>query len=80
MYGKVNTLMAQGHRAIKGGLRRAHGAYMQGIHLAKKANDIYQVGKKVTAIALTHMDKYIPGAGGQAIRRSTTSTGPAGGP
>ena len=48
------------------GLARAHGLYQQGVHIAGKVNDMYQIGKRVAAIALPHMDQYLPGiqAGG----------------
>ena len=70
MWGKVQTFAQQGHRAVKNGLAHAHGMFQQGLHLAGQINDMYQVGKKMAAIALPHLDQYFPGAlktGVQAI-------------
>ncbi len=44
--------------------------YRHGMHMTSKVNDLYQVGQRVAAIALPHMDKYLPGVlnkGVQAI-------------
>ncbi len=68
MFGKVRSLMAQGHRAVKSGLAWAHGMYAHGLHLAGKVNDANQVGKRIAAIALPHMGRYLSGAEHHAMR------------
>ncbi len=61
MWGKVQPLYGHGQRAITCGLARAHGMYQQGVHIDGKMNDVYQIGKRVAATALPHMDQYMPG-------------------
>ena len=60
-FGKVQSLMGRGHRALKYGLARAHGIYERGAMYASKANAAWEMGKRVAAIALPHFDKYAPG-------------------
>ena len=60
-FGKVQSLMNRGHRALKYGLAQAHGIYERGAAYAAKANAAWEVGKRVAAIALPHFDKYAPG-------------------
>ena len=73
-------MYSQGHRAVKSGLARAHGMYTRSLHIAGKVNDIFQVGKKVAAIALPHLERYAPGiqAGGvKAIGQADAARGAA---
>ena len=61
MFGKVHQWADQGGRALKNGLARAHGIVQHGIHFAGKVNDMYNVSKRLAAIALPHLEQYFPG-------------------
>ncbi len=65
MHGKVVSAMHHGHSAIKSGLARAHGIYVRGMHIASRVSDLYNVSKRVAAIALPEIEQYAPGAVGK---------------
>ncbi len=56
-FGKVHSAIHTGVDRVKSGLRWAGHTYQQGMHLAGKANDLYQVGKRVAGIFLPEINR-----------------------
>ena len=62
-WGKVHSAVSNFADRAKGHILRANNKYQQGLHLAGKANDLYQTGKKIASIFMPElnalgMDKY----------------------
>ena len=49
-FGKVHSALHTGVDRVKSGLKWAGHKYQQGMHLAGRANDLYQTGKKIADI------------------------------
>ena len=49
-FGKVHSALHTGVDRVKSGLKWAGHKYQQGMHLAGRANDLYQTGKKIAGI------------------------------
>ena len=65
-FGKVHSSLHTAADRVKSGLKWGHHKYRQGMHLAGRANDLYQTGKKIAGIfmpELAHMglDKFFHG-------------------
>ncbi len=56
-FGKVHSAIHTGVDRFKSGLRWARHKYQQGMHLAGKANDLYQVGKRVAGIFMPELQR-----------------------
>ncbi len=54
-FGKVHSAMHTGIDRIKSGLRWAGHKYQQGQHLAGRANDLYNTGKKISGIFMPEL-------------------------
>ena len=54
-WGKVHSAVSNMADRAKGHLLWAHNKYQQGMHLAGKANDLYQTGKKIAGIFMPEL-------------------------
>ena len=55
-WGKVHSAVSNMADRAKGHLLWAHNKYQQGMHLAGKANDLYQTGKKIAGIVMPELN------------------------
>ena len=56
-WGKVHSAVSNMADRAKGHLLWAHNKYQQGMHLAGKANDLYQTGKKIAGIFMPELQR-----------------------
>ena len=54
--GKVHSALHTGVDRVKSGLKWAGHKYQQGMHLAGRANDLYQTGKKIAGIFMPELN------------------------
>ena len=55
--GKVHSALHTGVDRVKSGLKWAGHKYQQGMHLAGRANDLYQTGKKIAGIFMPELQR-----------------------
>ena len=60
--GKVHSALHHAGMRIKSGLLWANHQHRRGMHLASKANDLFETGKKVAGLFMPAMDRMLPGA------------------
>ena len=60
-WGKVHASMHNAYDRVKSGLAYANHKYQQGLSLAGKVNDLYQVGKRVAGVFMPAIDRLAPG-------------------
>ena len=56
-FGKVHSAIHTGVDRVKSGLKWAGHKYRQGMHLAGRANDLYQTGKKIAGIFMPELQR-----------------------
>ena len=56
-FGKVHSAVHTGVDRIKSGLKWAGHKYQQGMHLAGRANDLYQTGKRIVGIFIPELQR-----------------------
>ena len=56
-FGKVHSALHTGVDRVKSGLKWAGHKYQQGMHLAGRANDLYQTGKKIAGIFMPELQR-----------------------
>ena len=56
-FGKVHSAVHTGVDRVKSGLKWAAHKYRQGMHLAGRANDLYQTGKKIAGIFMPELER-----------------------
>ena len=61
-FGKVHSAFHHAGSRIKSGLLWANHQYRQGMHLAGKANDLFETGKRVAGLFMPAMDRLAPGS------------------
>ena len=61
-FGKVHSAFHHAGTRIKSGLLWANHQYRHGMHLAGKANDLFETGKRVAGLFMPAMDRLAPGA------------------
>ena len=54
-WGKVHSAVSNFADRAKGHLLWAHNKYQQGMHLAGKANDLYQTGKRIASVFMPEL-------------------------
>ena len=54
-WGKVHSAVSNMADRAKGHLLWAHNKYQQGLHLARKGNDLYQTGKRIASICMPEL-------------------------
>ena len=65
-FGKVHSSLHTAADRVKSGLKWGHHKYRQGLHLAGRANDLYQTGKKIANIFMPELDRM--GIGQQMLK------------
>ena len=61
-WGKVHSAWQHVGQRVKSGLLWANHQYRHGMHLASRANDLFETGKKVAGRFMPAMDRLAPGA------------------
>ena len=56
-WGKVHSAVSNFADRAKGHILWAHNKYQQGMHLAGRANDLYQTGKKIAGIFMPELQR-----------------------
>ena len=56
-FGKVHSSIHTAADRVKSGLKWGHHKYRQGMHLAGRANDLYQTGKKIAGIFMPELER-----------------------
>ena len=56
-FGKVHSSIHTASDRIKSGLKWGHHKYRQGMHLASRANDLYQTGRKIANIFMPELQR-----------------------
>ena len=56
-FGQVHSAIHTGMARVKSGLKWAGHKYRQGMHLAGKASDLYQTGKKIAGIFMPELQR-----------------------
>ena len=56
-FGKVHSSIHTAADRVKSGLKWGHYKYRQGLHLAGRANDLYQTGKKIAGIFMPELQR-----------------------
>jgi len=56
-FGKVHSSIHTAADRVKSGLKWGHHKYRQGLHLAGRANDLYQTGKKIAGIFMPELQR-----------------------
>ncbi len=56
-FGKVHSAIHTGVDRVEPGLRWAGHKYQQGMHIAGKANDLYNVGRRVAGIFMPELNR-----------------------
>ena len=69
-FGKVHSSIHTAADRVKSGLKWGHHKYRQGMHLAGRANDLYQTGKKIAGIFMPELERM--GIGQQMLKRFGT--------
>ena len=65
-FGKVHSSIHTAADRVKSGLKWGHYKYRQGRHLAGRANDLYQTGKKIAGIFMPELERM--GVGQQMLK------------
>ena len=65
-FGKVHSSLHTAADRVKSGLKWGHHKYRQGMHLAGRANDLYQTGKKIAGIFMPELERM--GIGQQMLK------------
>ena len=65
-FGKVHSSIHTAADRVKSGLKWGHHKYRQGMHLAGRANDLYQTGKKIAGIFMPELERM--GIGQQMLK------------
>ena len=65
-FGKVHSSIHTAADRVKSGLKWGHHKYRQGLHLAGRANDLYQTGKKIAGIFMPELERM--GIGQQMLK------------
>ena len=65
-FGKVHSSIHTAADRVKSGLKWGHHKYRQGLHLAGRANDLYQTGKKIANIFMPELERM--GIGQQMLK------------
>ena len=65
-FGKVHSSLHTAADRVKSGLKWGHHKYRQGMHLAGRANDLYQTGKKIANIFMPELERM--GIGQQMLK------------
>ena len=65
-FGKVHSSIHTAADRVKSGLKWGHHKYRQGLHLAGRANDLYQAGKKIAGIFMPELERM--GIGQQMLK------------
>ena len=65
-FGKVHSSIHTAADRVKSGLKWGHHKYRQGMHLAGRANDLYQTGKKTAGIFMPELERM--GIGQQMLK------------
>ena len=55
-FGKVHSSLHTAADRVKSGLKWGHYKYRQGLHLAGRANDLYETGKKIAGIFMPELN------------------------
>ena len=63
-FGKVHSALHHAGMRVKSGLLRANHQYRHSMHLASRANDLFETGEKVAGLFMPAMDpdRMLPGA------------------
>ena len=56
-FGKVHSSIHTAADRVKSGLKWGHHKYRQGLHIAGRANDMYQVGKRIAGIFMPELER-----------------------
>ena len=56
-FGKVHSSIHTAADRVQAGLKWGHHKYRQGMHLAGRANDLYQTGKKIAGIFMPELER-----------------------
>ena len=56
-FGKVHSSIYTAADRVKSGLKWGHHKYRQGMHLAGRANDLYQTGRKIANIFMPELQR-----------------------
>ena len=65
-FGKVHSSIHTAADRVKSGLKWGYHKYRQGLHLAGRANDLYQTGKKIAGIFMPELERM--GIGQQMLK------------
>ena len=56
-FGKVHSSIHTAADRVKSGLKWGHHKYRQGLHLAGRANDLYETGKRIAGIFMPELER-----------------------